>query len=514
MSLSKSSIEWAIKFITEHADGDLFPRLLEIEAIRERASEFADLVLSKQLKDLPHGSHRRFIVPKDEISYRQATQLDPQDSVILSALIYQYGSHLENRRRPANQVFSYRFAPSMHNGLYDRETSWNDFWTTASSRARTAEKVLYCDISDFYNQIYHHVLENQLLASGLPNQAIKWIVSLMESTTAGVSRGVPIGPHAVHLLAEASLIPIDNSMHTLGIDFVRYADDIIIFADSEFAARRDLGRVAAILDKQQRLTLQRHKTRFFDRSDFIRYCAEMIEDRPINDEEDMLLRVVSRYSRGNPYQTISYEEILPQDWALFSEEVLRAVIEEYIQSDDIDFIRLRWFYRRLAQIGHPDAIDVTLENIEALVPCFASICAYLVSVQTIPPNQWRDIGSRLLKLLDEPEIKESEYFRLSILSIFTRNPHINHFSSLASRYGGSDASAKREILLAGAIGSATDWLRELKEGFDGMDPWQQRAFIYCCALLPEDEKKYFLNRVTPPRPFELVLSKWAKSARQ
>ncbi|UIL31509.1 hypothetical protein LZK75_37715 (plasmid) [Rhizobium leguminosarum] len=157
---------------------------------------------------------------------------------------------------------------------------------------------------------------------------------------------------------------------------------------------------------------------------------------------------------------------------------------------------------------------MTLENLEALVPCFASICAYLISVQTIPPDQWRDIGSRLLQLLDEPEIKESEYFRLSILSIFTRNPHINHFRSLASRYGSSDASAKREILLAGAVGGATDWLRELKEGFEGMDPWQQRAFIYCCALLPEDEKKYFLNRVTPPRPFEVVLSKWAKSARR
>lgn len=36
MSLSKQSIEWAIKFIAEHADGDLFPRLLEIDALCER----------------------------------------------------------------------------------------------------------------------------------------------------------------------------------------------------------------------------------------------------------------------------------------------------------------------------------------------------------------------------------------------------------------------------------------------------------------------------------------------
>ncbi|HBK64521.1 MAG TPA: Retron-type reverse transcriptase, partial [Cyanobacteria bacterium UBA11166] len=218
MSLTSNSIHWAIKFVDSHSDGDLFPKILEINAINEMADEFVRLIEGKDLSSFPPGSCRRFIVPKDEIAYRQATQLDPQDSIILSALIYQYGQGIEDRRLPSTTVFSYRFKPDITLGLYASQTSWNDFWTTVYEESQKFSTILYCDIADFYNQIYHHVIENQLIASDFPNQAIKWIISLLESTTAGVSRGVPVGPHPVHLIAESAMIPIDNSLSSMGIN--------------------------------------------------------------------------------------------------------------------------------------------------------------------------------------------------------------------------------------------------------------------------------------------------------
>ena len=76
--------------------------------------------------------------------------------------------------------------------------------------------------------------------------------------------------------------------------------------------------------------------------------------------------------------------------------VLRRVIEEYIQAESVDYIRLRWFYRRLAQIGHPGAIEVSLEHLDKLGPCFANIIFYLGSVQSVAPANWKKIGNRLL----------------------------------------------------------------------------------------------------------------------
>ena len=511
MTLTVESLEWAVQFVADHSDGDLFPRMAEIEAILGRKREFAEAIAGRPLSGFKPGAHRRFIVPKDDISYRQATQLDPQDSIILSAVVYQFGAGIEARRLPCDQVFSYRFEPSVQHGLYNREHSWNGFWTAAAQEISVDGYALYCDISDFYNQIYHHVVENQLAAAGFPNQAMKWLLALLGSTTAGVSRGVPIGPHAIHLVAEATLIPIDNSMASSGLRFLRYADDIVVFCSTEHGAKRALQRLAQTMDKQQRLTLQRHKTRIFNEQDFKAYCHKMIENRPISEDEEEILQIVERYSDGNPYRSVSYEEISPNDWSSITDEVVSSIIEEYIGAGEIDFIRLRWFYRRLAQIGHPGAIDVTLENIDVLTPCFASICAYLASVQSIGGAQWRAIGEQLLELLASDEVQDSEYFRLSILSLFSRNSEINHFRNLASLYPNSDSFTKREILLAARANDAVDWLREFKEDVEGMERWQRSAFLYCCRSFPLDERKHFMNRWTFERPFDAVLAAWVKA---
>ena len=156
-------------------------------------------------------------------------------------------------------------------------------------------------------------------------------------------------------------------------------------------------------------------------------------------------------------------------------------------------------------------MEVTLDNLEALTPCFASICSYIASIQKITRTQWVEIGTRLLRLLGVEEVRSNEYFRLSVLSLFTRNSQINRFETLARYYPGSDPFAKREILLAAKVRGAVDWLREFKEDFDGMDHWQKMAFIYCCRDFPDDETRYFLNRWSFDRPFDLELSRSARS---
>lgn len=509
--LNGDALSWAVDFVQNHSDGDLFPKIIEINAISSIKDKFVALIEGKDLSQFPPGACRRFIVPKDEISYRQATQLDPQDSIILTSIVYQYGIGIEQRRLNNNIVFSYRFSPDINHGLYSTTNAWNDFWNKAYRESFNFKNVLYCDIADFYNQIYHHIVENQLIESGFSNQVTKWIVNLLESTTVGVSRGVPIGPHPIHLLAEATMIPIDNSITSQGFRFLRYADDILIFCDSEQAGKAALAKMALILDKQQRLMLQRHKTKIYNSEEFKILCAAMIEDRPISREEDEILKLIKKYSGGNPYRTISYNEISIEDWDHITEDIITKIIYEYINQKEVDYIRLRWLYRRLAQIGHPGAIEVSLDELPKLSPCFANICTYLASVQSIDGDRWKYIGERLLELLDSDEVLNNEYFRLSLLSLFTKNKDINHFSVLINKYPSSESFVRREILLAANQNSAYDWLREQKESYQNMDSWQKMAFVYGISGLPKDEKKYFINRISFYRPFDIILSKWAKN---
>ncbi|MCY7333527.1 MAG: RNA-directed DNA polymerase [Pseudanabaena sp. CAN_BIN31] len=512
MCLNEDSILWAIDFVLNHSDGDLFPKILEVDAISQKADLFVKLIAGKDLSLFPAGSCRRFIVPKDEVSYRQATQLDPQDSIILSALMYQYGQGIENRRLPTTKVFSYRFNPDARLGLYASQNAWNDFWQAAYVKSHSSNFIVYCDIADFYNQINHHVVENQLIASNFPNQAKKWIIELLKSTTAGVSRGLPVGSHAIHLLAECTMIPIDNCLSSKGINFIRFADDIMIFCDSKSSAKQAVYSIATTLDQQQKLMLQRHKTKIYNSQEFQNLCSSMLEDRPISDDEDLVLNIVRKYSGGNPYATVSYNSISSEDWQLLSDDIIEKIIKEYIQQNEVDYIRLRWFYRRLTQIGHPGAIDISLDEIENLSPCFSNICTYLASVQSIEKEKWIQIGEKLLDLLNSDIVKGNEYFRLSIFSLFTKNEYINHFSKLVIQYTSSEPFVRREILLAAKQNLAFDWLREYKESSQTMDSWQRMAYIYGSSGFPKDEKTYFLNeRCSLERPFEQILAKWAKS---
>lgn len=86
--ISKDSLIWAIQFIQKHSDGDPLPRIVEFEAFLEKLDELSEKIRTINLSQLDTGAHRLFIVPKDELSYRQATQLDPQGSIILSAIFH------------------------------------------------------------------------------------------------------------------------------------------------------------------------------------------------------------------------------------------------------------------------------------------------------------------------------------------------------------------------------------------------------------------------------------------
>ena len=237
----------------------------------------------------------------------------------------------------------------------------------------------------------------------------------------------------------------------------------------------------------------------------------MLKDRPINDAEGRLLRVVRKHSDGNPYATITYNEISTDDQKEFSESVIESIVKEYLEKGETDFARLKWFFRRLTQVGDPSALPVAIGNMSKIRPCIAEICSYIASAKSVDPRKWIGVGRELLGLLDWAPITESEFLKLSIMSLFGKNRHMNHFEALARPFAQSDSHTRREILLAAKANSAKDWIREHKESCVNMDPWQKMAFLYCMSILPADEKKHFLKTVSHSCEFEGCLVKWAIS---
>lgn len=514
MNLSEDSIRWALSSLQRHGDTDLFPRLPELECLLALGDETVTVLAGKPMAEHEPSPPRRFVVPKDDLSFRSATQLDIVDTILLTGLMRELGQGIEDRRRPVDEetVFSYRFVPSDDGDLFSEGDSWNRYWTRVARLARERPYAVVADISDFYNQIYHHALENQLLEAGWPNQAVKWILRLLGVVTVKVSRGVPVGPHAAHLLAEATLIPIDNSFAARGWCFCRFVDDMVVFADSQDECRQILLEIATILDKQQRLQLAKQKTRILTSGELISLAGRMMEDRPINRDEADIIKIIAKHSDGNPYKSVSIGSLSDEELRAFRDGTVHRILEEYVGHDAVDFVRLRWFLRRLAQVGHPAAVTFCLDHFGRILPALSEVCHYLISVHVAEFDaEWPAVGERILDILELPLVKASEYAQLSLHSLFGRNPELNHLSTLLGMYSNASPYIRREIILSAVGAGAVDWLRELKEGVSAMDPWSKRAFLVGARSFPADEKKFFLRTIEASHLSDELVLRWAKT---
>jgi len=515
MKLSEESLSWAIDHLNKFGDTDLFPKPLEFDIIGDNK----DNVLSK-LKDIDlgnytFGSARRFVVPKDKVSYRIATQLDPIDSIFLTAIIHEYGQKIEDNRIETieNRVFSYRFNPQNDYSLYDPDISWIDFWENCKTKSEKYKYAIYLDIADFYNQIYHHTIENKLIETGFPNQVTKWLIGLFESVTAKVSRGIPVGSHSTHLIAELVMIEIDNSMILKGFDFCRYVDDIVVFCQTEEEASIIIYKMADLLDKQQRLMLQKQKTKIYsDMEIFNRHCNDMIQDQPINSQEKEILKIIKRKGLGrNPYEHINIQDLDDNDLKHFTTKIIENIFEEYLNGQDSNYTRLRWFLRRLSQVGIATGVDFCIQNMQRMTPALSDVCHYLISSSKNYQSDWKIQGDLVIERLNSDIIKSNEYFQLSLLNLFSKNKDLNHISKLIGMYQNSSPSLRRKIILTAYTNNSASWIRELKESYETMDIWSKRSFIIAISCLPKDEKKFFLGTVQNNDILNDILKQWVKS---
>lgn len=497
MKLSTFSLDWALAHLERYSDTDKFPHPFEVDVMRRQWASIRAQLAGVDLNSHRWAGERKMLVPKDAVSFRNAAQLDPFDSLLLAGLIYEVGAQIEAKRSPpqSQRVFSYRFSPTADGTLYGTD-QWDDFWSTSISHAASSAVVVTIDITDFYNQISHHSIENQLGRCGLPAPVVKILMNLLKSSTYSVSRGIPVGPHSTHLLAEASLIPIDELLEQRGLVSCRYVDDINIFCKTDEDAQAALYAVANALDQYHKLTLNRSKTKIHSRASFLEHARERAEDQPINSHEQSILTVIKKYATG-PYNSISVGVLTPQDLSHFSQAALEDILAAYLAAPNVDYIRLRYFLRRLSQVGVPGAVEYLVSHLSELLPALAEIAVYLHAATPHYKGSWLPLGDMLLGLLDSPLAKESEYLQVAILGLFGRIAELNHIAKLTGRYASSTASAQREIVLAAHASRADAWLRTIKGDFSRFDPWQRRAFAYASRCLPPDECRFWIKEVKP-----------------
>lgn len=276
---ANNAINLAVARVIEKGSDDvfkppIFSQSLESSVLTAHGAEFAKkatkdtlcFLKAANLQEIRIGPTRRGLVTKDQHTFRQVAWLDPFDAVKYLATSLMVFSEIEGQRLPKAEgwVHSHRRSDS-DNEIFDPSYGYDSFRERSSelSKDRVGEWKVVTDISNFFDRIGNHNLENHLLNIGCDK---KYVTLLREMLLfwAGDRRsfGVPVGSDASRILSEAVLLNVDRQLRDAGIIFARYVDDFRIFAKTRLEALKSIEILTSLL-ADEGLSLNSRKTDIF-----------------------------------------------------------------------------------------------------------------------------------------------------------------------------------------------------------------------------------------------------------
>ncbi|XKM42490.1 RNA-directed DNA polymerase [Rhizobium ruizarguesonis] len=244
---------------------DLF-QVVDKKSVKEAAAFVNGLTIGAERLLVPSGSH----------GFRITTKIHPFWNLYLNGLGLAIAEANEGNR--SARVHSYRLAGAGP-GFFDGSKSWR-----AYKEATTQEDalggdgcvVIQTDISNFYEHIYHHRLENvikDLCAEG--STVAVQVDRILSKLAAGRSFGLPVGGQCARILAEVMMTPIDRSLSDANIVWHRYVDDFTLICNSQQDAYKALSELSHSL-ADYGLSLNRSKTTFLSAKHYAEYIAAQL----------------------------------------------------------------------------------------------------------------------------------------------------------------------------------------------------------------------------------------------
>jgi retron-type reverse transcriptase len=528
LKLRTESLEWALKHIESYGDTDIFPVPFEYEAIR--------YLWDTSTRELPNGTtlkeylrnqdmlqwkvrdFRRSLTPKHKYGFRLSTQLDPLDTLVYLALVYEIGHDIESKRIPVdrNVSFSYRFNPNDEGRMFDSEIHYGRFLSYCEEKVdkltgdENIKYVVVADIADFFPRLYLHPLENALSSCTTKTNHALAIKRLLNNWNYSISYGIPVGQDSSRLLAELTLNDIDEGLLSEGVDFCRYVDDFRIFCSSEKEAYQQLALLAEMLFENHGLTLQQHKTRIVPVDKFRREYLKSKESVEIERLSGEFWEILQEMGIEDPYGEIDYE-FLPGD---IQEQIdslnLLAILQEQIDSESADSKIVGFVLRRMAQLQNSDALELALENIDKLYTSFKHIFVYLNELE-LNELQKEAVSEKLISILEESIVGHLEYHRMWLFKTFSNGEgwNIDKMATFYNEY--FDDFSRRKIILALGQANQQSWFKTRKRNIMHFPNWQRRAFLASAKCLPGDEASHWYRSILPRLDvLEVAVVKWAE----
>ena len=493
--------------ISHHGYSALFPPPPEWATVTDNWPQIRDHLLTIDLDSYQPHKPLRVFAPKSRANIRVVHLLHPEDIVLYTALVLIVKDDLEAARVPkrAHRVFSYRTDPKKPNHLYSTRGAYAGYKAELKKKAQktTTKYVSVADIADFYPRIYQHRLENIIAstASGQRGRDVarvlvkKLLIKLMDNN----SYGVPVGPYASRILAEAILIDVDAHLQSRNIDFVRWVDDYHIFCRSEYMAQSTVFQLAERLFVTHGLTLQTAKTRIWPVARYTQAMLAKPEDTLTKRDSVISLLGGTEYG-SDEVDPGEVQELLDQLHSLGLRGMLMSSISD---QEVVDYQVVRYVLRRVPKIaGIEDdfklgILDIILENAELLYPVAEHMAEYVLSFKDISLKQKQRVGRKLFRPLGNSRNPPPPYYAMWILYIFSTSPGWIAASDIVRLYEQSTSPiVKRYAALAIAACGTRAEAVAFKDDLPAATSLLRLAIVAAAGRLERDERNYW-RRANP-----------------
>lgn len=495
-TLTDNSLEFAREHINKFYDSDFFPKPAEYGAIWHFWGDVKKELMSKNVGKMMLSPPRTMTIPKSSAGFRVVHQLEPLDAIVYTALAYEVASDVEAARIPPDQNVACSYRIKIQDGsFFANEAGWNTYINKIEELAATHKHVLATDITDFYNQIYLHRLQNAIEYSNKNKKNIADDIERFITTLNGkASKGVPVGPAPSIIMAEAVLIDVDAFLRNEGFAHTRYVDDFRIFSNSTESLEGVLERLTLYLYENHRLTLSSEKTQIAEAADFVQktiHSQKAEEKRSIFETLDVF----------NPY-TGDFEEVvveLEED----SAEVLLTALKRVIAFGSLDLGLARGVIRSAKRAKEDALVQLIVQHLSYFEPVIGDVVLYW---DEVTKDDDVTFAGALAKVLYEGAIK-SNLGRFWIEWLISKRASFLKIGALREYVDQGDIVNRAR---AAITTSDIAWVRSQKAGVYNLPSWGRRAALMSGSILPSDERKHWLGLFAnnSPIPLDRWVANW------
>jgi hypothetical protein len=509
--LERADLEFAKAHIQRFYDSDFFPKPVDFQCLWHSWDEVVSELTAKNVPKLVLSTPRVMAAPKPTRTFRLVHQLEPLDSLVYTALASAICEQVESARPPVeeNVACSYRIKKEEGN-FFASDSGWEDFTSQTETLAIFYDHVLNIDISDFYNQIYLHRLQNAIeIADPSLADIADDIEKFLTSINSKVSQGIPVGPAASIIFAEAVLLDVDSFISSLGVAHTRYVDDFRIFANDRATLEEALERITLYLYEAHRLSLATEKTSIIDTGQFL---AERIHSAQTEERDEIL----DTLGDLNPYgasdnedeggeneegdETPTHEDDSikdPWDGGDFHQDQTAETASTIVDAATdleakgiLDLAVARALIRAARRNGVVELARKLLGSLCFYAPVASDVFIYLdkITDEVFATAH----ASQIVQALETDCSKRT--FLKYWMGWYLAN-HITKFndSNILSFVRDSDWLEIQAIAAVNKKDLA--WVRSKKNGISNYSPRERRAIMYAGRILPGDEKEAWLRNV-------------------